>query len=297
MLPLIVGTIQTKQPFRNTIVDGFLTVLIQLLSDSTNDINEFVRIGNSLWPFYIQPLHPKSISDAIQSLPATDSDESLDRNILGQLGRRFWKYIGKMASELTQLSLDTQHLDGTLVTIPKRPFRIDDMKLPFLRICLLLACFICQNNRAENDRKVFSVHGNGKRRKTRKGNEKEIGEVAFASMGGSLEQLKSLRPRPFLVERVFSIFVTLVRLNPESAPQLPGKKREEYIADALGTTRLYEDLRQLIDLDFIHPVAYSGDVRGEQINLNSAKFWCSLTAQEASFLAEKIAIPLDSYIV
>jgi hypothetical protein len=145
---------------------------------------------------------------------------------------------------------------------------------------------------------MFSVHGNGKRRKARGGGEEQKEEeLAFASTGGGVEQLKSLRPRPFLVERVFSIFVTLVRLNPDATPQLPGRKRQEYMADDLGGTRLYEDLHQLIDLGLIHPVTFSGDVRGEQINLNSAKFWCSLTLQEASNLALKIGIPLDGYLI
>lgn len=281
----------------NKVIDGFLTSLIQLLSNSTNDINEFVRIGNSLWPFFIQPLHPNTIAETMRSLEAKTVDESVDRDVLGFLGRRFLKEIGNFSHELTRLPLNSQHLDVSPLAVPKQPFRISDLQLPFLRTCLLLACFICQNNRAEHDRKVFSAHGNGKRKKVRKGNDKRDDEVAYAATSGGLDHLKSLRPRSFLIERVFSIFVTLVRLNPDSVPHVPWRTTEELMVDTLGTTRLYDDLRQLIDLGLVHPVAFSGDVKGEQINMNGAKVWCSLTVLEASHLAQTIGIPLDSYLV
>jgi hypothetical protein len=310
LLPLIIGTkplLQANkgsQQFMEKVVDGFLSALVQFLSDSTIDVNELVRVGRSLWPVFIGPLHPTRIQDTLASVGAPlteavkDADEKLDRDILGFLGRRFLGEVGKVSIDLTQVTMDSPMMgtEAAPMVIPKRAYTIADLELPFLRTCLLLSAFICQNNRAENDKKVFSVHGNGKRRRTRKGNDTEE-EVAFASTGGGIEQLKSLRPRPFLVERVFSIFVTLVRLNPDSAPQLRGKKPNEYTADSLGTSRLYEDLRNLIDLGFLHPVTFSGDVRGEQINLNGSRFWCSLTAQEAELLAKSVGIPLDSYLV
>lgn len=298
VLSLIIGKYKTNQAFLIKVVDSFLTSLVQFLSDTTNDINEYIRVGNSLWPLYIDPLTPHQIQETLTSLGVTTRDETVDREILGLLSRRFLRDIGKLSSQLTLLPLDSHHpLVSAPVTIPKVPFSVSHLGLPFLRSCLLLACFICQNNRADTDRKMFSVHGNGKRRKTRGGDESREEELAFASTGTGVEQLKSLRPRPFLVERAFSIFVTLVRLNPDATPQLPGIKRHEYIADDLGGTRLYEDLHQLVDLGLIHPVTFSGDVRGEQINFNSAKFWCSLPLHEASNLAQKIGIPLDSYLI
>jgi hypothetical protein len=296
-----------NQQFMEKVIDGFLSALVQFLADSTLDTNEFVRVGRSLWPVFIVPLHPTRIQDTLASLgaPLTETavkdaeKEKLDRDMLVFLGRRFLGEIGKVSTDLTQVTMDSplMGMEAVTMVIPKRAFTIADLELPFLRTCLLLAAFICQNNRAENDKKVFSVHGNGKRRRTRKGTDNNEEEVAFASTGGGIEQLRSLRPRPFLVERVFSIFVTLVRLNPDSTPQLRGKKRNEYTADSLGTSRLYEDLRNLIDLGFLHPVTFSGGVRGEQINLNGSRFWCSLTAQEAKHLAKSVDIPLDSYLV
>lgn len=310
LLPLVVGNTHFKAAkegngaFISKVIDGFFSSLVQYLSDSTIDLNEFLRIGRSLWPVYIKPLHPQVIKATLASMGAQDrvtEDEKLNQDLLRLLGGRFLSEVGNASSGSTLVNMDSTHFDveGKAMMPQKKSSRISGLQLPFLRICLLLAAFVCQNNRAENDKKVFSVQGNGKRTRTRKGKENLDSEeaVAFASTAGGIDQLKSLRPRPFLVERVFSIFVTLVRLNPDSAPQFPGKKRYEYSVESLGTSRLYEDLRSLIDLGYIHPVAFSGSVRGEQINLNGAKCWCSLTAKEALQLAESVGIPLESYLV
>jgi hypothetical protein len=93
---------------------------------------------------------------------------------------------------------------------------------------------------------------------------------------------------------VFSIFATLVRLNLE---QFPGSKNNDDSFASLGSTRLYEDLAQLVDLGYLHPAGFIGLVKGEQVNLNGSKYWCSLTKDEAAHIAKQIHIPLDNYIV
>ena len=281
--------------FLEKVIDGFLNALVQILSDTSMDVNQFVSIGRSLWPVYVQALEPRNVKETLTSLGIDPSgEESLiekhDSLVLGLLSRRFFAQVAKISKVLTRLPMDST---GSIPSVPSRPFNVSDLELPFLRTCLLLAAFICQKNRAENDRTVFSVHGNGKRRKSRKGTDTNDEDAAFATAGSGMEKLKSLRPRPFLVERVFSIFVTLVRLNPE----IPGTKRVEFSADSLGTSRLYDDFRSLMDLGIIHEATFAGDAKGEDVNLNSAKFWCSLTEHQAMDLARTVNIPLDSYLV
>jgi Origin recognition complex (ORC) subunit 5 C-terminus len=301
LLPLIIGRgiwQRSSQPFVEKAIDGFLIALVQFLSDISMDINEFVRVGRSLWPVYLQALAPTTITETLRSLDVDVNDEEtpskkLDCEVLGLLSRRFFRTVGKISKILTTLPMDST---GSVPILPGRCFEVSDLELPFLRKCLLLAAFICQKNRAENDKKVFSVQGNGRRRKSRK-HETNDEDTAFASAGNGMEKLQSLRPRPFLVERVFSIFVTLVRLNPDSSPSVPGTERAEYSADSLGTTRLYDDFRSLIDLGFIHEAASGGGDSKEKVNFNAPKFWCSLTDQEASDLAKSTGIPLANYLV
>lgn len=301
LLPIVIGREvwqRSSQSFVEKAIDGFLIALVQFLSDISMDINEFVRVGRSLWPIYVQALAPRTITETLKSLDVDlnredTPSEKLDSEVLGLLSRRFFSQVGRISKVLTSLPMDST---GSVPVVPGRSFKVSDLDLPFLRKCLLLAAFICQTNRAENDKKIFSVHGNGKRRKSRKGRETNDEDTAFASAGSRMEKLQSLRPRPFLVERVFSIFVTLVRLNPDSSPSAPGTEWVEYSADSLGTARLYDDFRSLLDLGFIHEAAFAGDTK-EKVNFNAPKFWCSLTFQEASDLANSIGIPLESYLV
>ena len=138
----------------------------------------------------------------------------------------------------------------------------------------MLAAFICQHNSASHDRKVFSSHGNGQRRKS---------DAMEDIYGGNEEDMaygSATRLRPFVLERAFSIFVTLVHLNPISE-----EDDAEVLMDTLGSTRLQADLSHLVGIGFIHPNKYNGLVNGEQINFGTARFTCSLTHEEAISIA------------
>jgi hypothetical protein len=306
VLDLIIGQYAEQptqiKPFMTKVVDAFLNTLVQFLSDSTRDIKDFIRVGRSLWPLYIEPLHPNQIEATMEIVRKKSGasalpNASLDKEILEHLGQKFHIRVGKVSGDLTRLSIDSPIVisSESTISLPKRPARQSDIDQPFLRSCLLLAAFVCQNNRPDQDKKVFSVHGNGRRKKREHSNNAEDG--AFSSSAGHLDQLRSLRPRPFLVERVFSIFVTLVRLNPDGSRQFTGSKNEEFSPESLGSTRLYRDLAQLVDLGHLHPATFAASLRGEQVNLNGAKFWCSLTKEEAVHIAKKIGVPLESYLV
>ena len=90
---------------------------------------------------------------------------------------------------------------------------------------------------------------------------------------------------------------TLVRLNPDRPTQILGRMQQDYAVNELGSTSLYRDLHQLVELGYLHPVSHNGEIRGEQTNLNGAKFWCSLSMEEATNVAKENGIPLENYLV
>jgi hypothetical protein len=120
-------------------------------------------------------------------------------------------------------------------------------------------------------------------------------DIAFSASAIELKELQSLRPRPFQLERVFSIFLTLVRLNPNKLGHFDDLDDEEL--QNLGSSRLNGDLSQLVDLGYLHATNFTGSMKTERINFNGTKFWCSLTREEAIHIAKEIDIPLDNYIV
>jgi hypothetical protein len=300
VLDLIIGQYRVALPEKNSfftkIVDTFFVSLVQFLSDSTRDMNNFVRLGRALWPVYIGPLHPNHIDATMASIqrkgdaPYNRTDSRDETMVLAYLGQKFLHYTSTLSGDdITGLLLDSS---GTNLT--RVPQRQRDIKLPYLQSCLLLAAFICQHNRTDQDKKVFAAEGNGKRRK-RKMHEGDDEHIAFSASASALKELQSLRPRPFQLERVFSIFLTLVRLNPSKLGHFDDLDDEEL--QNLGSSRLNGDLSQLVDLGYLHATNFTGSIKTERINFNGTKFWCSLTREEAIHIAKEIAIPLDHYIV
>ena len=280
-------------------IDTFLVSLVQFVSDSTRDIKDFVRLGRALWPVFIAPLHPQQIDATLKSIAGgttSNNDTAVETKLLTFLGQKLFQYTGTISGEdITSLLLDPSSIGQP----PRAPLSQCHINLPYYQSCLLLAAFICQHNRSDLDKKVFAAEGNGKRRKKQSQDNQNKGDdehLAFSSSSSELKQLQSLRPRPFQVERVLSIFVTLVRLNPIKLGHFPEIDDGERMK-RLGSSFLYKDLAQLIDLGYLHSTNFVGNIKTEQINFNGAKFWCSMTREEAITIARRVNIPLDNYIV
>ena len=306
VLELIIGqysdqTIPMKS-FLSKVVSAFLSTLVQFALDYTRDVAEFIRLGRSLWPKYIRPLSSNLIDETIEIAQKEasrkgNSEVELEREILKLIGQRFFKnHTSARSGVICRLFLSQpiKHTSDSTIAPPVGSSHPFEMDMPYLRSCLLLAAFICQNNRPDQDHKVFLVQGNGKRRNRTRERMNAGENEAFASSSSDIQQLKSLRPRPIQLERVFSIFATLVQLNPESFAGMDDQTKGWQF---LGSKRLYSDLAQLTDLGYLHPIVFNGSVKSEQVNLNAAKYWCSLTKEEAVRVAKRFDIPLESYIV
>lgn len=331
------GISTMRGSLRDKIVRLFWNTLIQSISDSTRNIYEFIRLGRALWPWFVAPLHPGAIRTTMEGvtnklhiplseISRPEHSRQVEDEIANVLGTRFHQHVSSLSygeESLTCVSLDEAGLivPMKLIASSRVAGRSNDRlkpcqgQQPCLRTCLLLAAFICQHNKADHDRKIFSTHGNGRRRKSRAKDDLYGGNDEDLAFGSSTsgdaaqqrgEQLKSLRPRPFPLERALSIFVTLVRLNPavtERATLLPlgtvtGRGEDlETLMDSLGSTRLHTDVQHLIDSGYLHRASFQGSIKAEQISLSNARFWCSLTKEEAIEIAEQLDIPLEKYLI
>jgi hypothetical protein len=294
----------SRYSFHKRVIDSFLNTLAQSLSGSTRDLREFVRLGRSLWPVYIEPLQPSRIEITMglvkknlvqkSASPLSEDCSSIESELQALLDRTFFPHISAALSEgLFSLSLDSPFI---ICPVAKVSNGQSVKNQPYLLNCLLLAAFVCQNNRPDKDKRVFSIHGNGKRRARNQVHDAEE-DVAYGSTVGEQQQLKMLRPRPFPLERMLSIFVTIVGLNPANARFVVGMEDREEILQTLGSSHLYENLAQLRDLGYLHEAKYNGSIKAEQMNLNGSKYWCSLTREEADILAKSMGIPLDNYLL
>ena len=284
-------------------MDAFHNALIQYLADSTRDIRDFIRLGRSYWPVFIEPLSDHQIQKTMNSIrrrKKSDSNGSpTSAEVVTYLEQRFFSSISTLPGTILGTAVDSPILSSSNNSSDnksmKRPLTAQGPSniLPYYRSFLLLSAFICQRNRPEQDKHFFSTQRNGKRRKS--GNSNQSGKGDDAAFASDAMQLQSLRPRPFPLERVFSVFVSLLNLNPPTERQLVDKPElDEY---SLGSIRLHDDIAQLIDMGHLHLIRFDGAVKGEQININNAKLWCSLTTEEAMQIAETVQVPLQNFIL
>ena len=319
------ATTMMRPSLKKKLVGSFWNTVIQFASDSTRDIHDFLRLGRALWPQFVGPLHPAALRTTMEivtkrrpDIPALTKKNlqnevvytKVEDELVRVLGMKFHPQIAALASgddNITLLILDENGIvpsGGTTTSalVNNTNNLCASLPQPYLRSCLLLAAFICQNNKADQDRKLFSVHGNGRRRKKSAnkdiygGNDEDLafGSITTSSSGTGqhqVEQLKSLRLRPVPFERVLSIFVTLVRLNPLSQNIDDDDDDLEVNMDDLGSTRLYTDLSHLIDLGYLHPA------KGNHIHSSPARFVCSLTRDEAIEISTRIGIPIERYLI
>mmetsp|Transcript_43282 Transcript_43282/g.90125 ORF Transcript_43282/g.90125 Transcript_43282/m.90125 type:complete len:432 (+) Transcript_43282:1-1296(+) len=350
-----------RQSLKEKLVWAFWNTVVQFLSDSTRDIRDFQRLGRALWPFYVAPLHPSVLRDVLEGAAAKlgmlrggrrfptraileDPHQytRIEEEVVRLLGNRLYPRVASMASGDDSLTLLTLNENGILPVFQFSPNSsttenlVDNLNRsangsvhqPYLRSCLLLAAFVCQHNKADQDRKLFSVHGNGKRRRSKAkedvygGNDEDLAFASTSRHHGSkgqhqqqlhvVEQLRSLRLRPIPLERVFSIFVTLVRLNPAATTSVAKSRRDredgagfreniddvldlEATMDDLGSSRLYSDLSHLIDLGYLHLV--KGNNNQPLVHLAPSRILCSLAREEAFEIADRIGIPLQRYLI
>jgi hypothetical protein len=257
-----------------------------------------IQLGRALWPSYAAQLQPAQVRATMKTIVerlnlSMENVQSFEENktkiedeFLLFLGSRFYAHLATLSkhNKFNVLSLNetgvipSTHADETISVAPH--------SYSFLRSCLLLAAFICQHNSANHDCKVFSSHGNGQRRKS---------DAMDDIYGGNEEDMaygSTTRPRPFALERVYSIFVTLVHLNLTT-----DQADVEILMDSFGSTRLQADLSHLIGMGLMHLTKYNGLVNGEQVSLDMAKFTCSLTHEEAVSIADQHGIPLEQYLL
>ena len=335
-----------RQSLKDKLVRTFWNTVVQFASDSTRDIRDFQRLGRALWPSFVAPLHPSILKSTLtaavnklgfgatgltkKALSDPQRYAKMEDEIVRIVGNRFYPMVSSLASGDDSLTLLTLNEDGRLPVIYPQSSNgggariVQSSKLgatlsiaqPYLRSCLLLAAFVCQHNKADQDRKLFSVHGNGKRRKSKAkedlygGNDEDL---AFGSTNTSLhtssgrgrkskqdgqnqprqvEMLRSLKLRPVPLERVYSIFVTLVRLNPGYGGMDDDEEGLEATMDDLGSSRLYRDLSHLIDLGYLQLT------KGNQIpSPTPTRILCTLTREEALEISNRIKIPLERYLL
>jgi hypothetical protein len=284
---------------------SFLETLVQSLFDLTSDIKEYIRLGRTLWPIYIEPILPENItttimnkkgSNAIKGLkPTPDNLVAMQSEILSILDQKIFPYLRhSLEHGLGILCFDSADISNSLNSNSICRKNVDD--IPLLVKYLLIAAFICQVNRQEKDRQLFTIEKNGKKRRKTKEDDTEE-ELAFGA--GSQDHPKTMRPRTFPLERLYSIYVSIVSLNASNSllhsSVSDNATDENEMIRTLGNVPFLETLTYLRDIGVLHD--FPKRSKSEPIRFSQRFFWTSIARDEVQSIAISINFPLDSYIL
>jgi hypothetical protein len=255
---------------------------VQPLHDSTCDVKEYISLCRTLWSTYVEPLRSTKIGKTLETISKANSEKidhsTLQGEILSLLGRKFLPHLGGAIEKggLT-LTANDRFID-----------RVHDF--PMLTKYLLLAAYLCQVNRPDRDRHLFSIQKNGRRRR---GNDQENAGESIAFGSNTLDQQgMSIRPRSFPTERMLSVFISMVGLHASSQM---GNSNWESSIRSLGSCAFFENLACLKACGLLndHPSRSVHD----PVKMSDSSLWCSLTLDEARRIAKSIDFPLDRYVL
>lgn len=276
--------------FLGKVYQSFVRTLVQSIYDLTKSIKEIIRFGRILWLRYTEVLRPSKIDATLELVkrklasyqpPLEATPAHMEQELLAYLDRKILSQIR---------SLTEQHLFALSVPY-SGPTTYQTM--PNRAKYLLLAAYLCQVNRPDRDKHLFSIQKNGRRRKSNTEGNTASEDTAFGNNTASM-QPRSLRLRTFPLERMLSIFVSLVTLHQLEAHKDSSEEPAENLL-SLGDPSLQQNLSYLQSLGLLHEQPASGST--DFIRLTGRRYWCDMTEDEAMCLADRLQFPLTRYLL
>merc|ERR1712071_207007 len=187
---------------------------------------------------------------------------------------------------------DMRRLLSSIVMMPGRALPKKDIepyakRLPYTTKFLLMAAFLCQHKRPEQDVNLFTTTNTGKSRR-RRSKEPDQG-VAYAS---SSKEVKRRAPS-FPLERLFSVFLSI--MSQYGRHFMNYKEKGVSIVAQLGTDRLFQNVSQLIASGLLSSVTGAAKFNLDLMEMTSAKFSCTISREDACVLASSVGFPLEKY--
>jgi Origin recognition complex (ORC) subunit 5 C-terminus len=279
--------------FRSVAYDSFVDTLVQSLQMTTSNVKEISHVGQRLWPRYIEPLQSReSISKTLEharlNLAASSSTSRPDR---ASMQREVLSILDQAIRPALQVTTGA----GALALLPpleppqtsSKPSSTPYFELPLLAKYMLLSAYLCQINRPERDKDLFSIESNGKRRRTVADSQHQDPE----EMGGAVAALPSNslpRPQTFALERMLSVFASVVGLAASS-------NADNERSWTMGGAAFYDNLAHLCETGLLHE--HPGQSGYEITRLNDPRYWTSISADDAKSMAKSLSFPLHSYIL
>ena len=287
------------------------------VKSSTHDITEITRLARLLWPGYVAPLDRTS-NEADPSLKAlllqvlccmwgdttlsngecqgsncpfcqclSSNADGVDINVLKQ--RLIEKLDRNIRDSMRNLVSSTAMMPGRV--LQKQDIEPYAKLLPYTTKFLLLAAFLCQHKRPEQDVNLFTTTNTGKSKRKR-ANKSDDG-VSYAS---SSKELIKHRQATFPLERLLSVFHSIIGQYGQHF--MIYKEEGATTVAQLGTKSLFQGVSQLIATGLLSStggVKFNEKYNHDLMDVISAKFSCTVGRDDARVIASSVGFPLEKY--
>lgn len=263
--------------FAPKVYNSFVDLALQNVHGRINNIKEIIQLFRSWWPHFLQPLTEKRFEKLFEEANEAVPPHSFDAIDPSAAQREVLTLLSKQAHVLLR------NHDSIMFRLPESPHQSKGIRheLPALAKYLMLSLYLCQVNHVEKDKQLF---GNRKsvRRREQDVNRDEQEELAFGS-NSEKHLSRAIRPRTFPLERVLSVFNSLVRLThcSDTGSRLDG---EMMVSCTLASLREMGILRE-------YPVPTASDT----IRLIDPRYYSTMTEEDAKKLANAVNFPLEKF--
>ena len=288
-----------SQQIVNKLYVSLVEVVIQSVENITRDIREMLRLLRLTWPFYLEPiLNNDSTGSSLLSLleqncPISSNENGEEGQLKGQvsekLGQKIRPHIRKMLNECL-LQPGKTNVENEEAT--SKEGNKTEVGLSYYSIFLLLAAYLCQVNKAENDLKLYTNRASGQRsrkgRRSNQPNDTQMESITHASSIKAQQNLKIEKLPSFPLERLLSIFSSIT-----------GKyASDSCIANkSLGSMSTFAKISELEELGYISCVDNDSNARKSlMMSTSSLQYNCKMSNNQAVEFAKAVHFPLSNYI-
>ena len=282
-------------------------ILIQSVESTTRDVREMLRLLRIIWPFYLKPLVNDENDELLQECfpgdPDNDEEFVLSGRAIEKLGQKVRPYVRRMLNECLLQPGQTLHMDINDSQVPEQSQKDNNyghrtstfaQDLPYNSKFLLLAAYLCQSNKSEHDRKLYTNKASGKRKQNKKNqqNATSVENITHASSRKAQQNLRSERTSSFPLERMLSICSSIYSKYAEA---LPGSKTS---VDNLGTISFFANIAELRQLGFLTCTNPTHDTTKSFYSkaVPFSKYTCNLSREEADSISSQLNFPLKDYL-
>ena len=311
---LVTGIPQTSdthlpQSLLKQLYESLVDIIIQSIENTTHDMREMLRLARMLWPIYINPLGKNELLK-LGNGSGTNNDY-IDNKILERLGEELRPHIRQT------LSRCLLRPGVALSSNSESPLANE---LSYLAKFMLLAAYLCQHNKADQDHILFTNQKGGKRTKKGAQMNNRSGSLTHATSQKLQRELRMGRVSSFPLERMLSVFSSIcnkyasIKARSDDAGSNVGNKLLPNRADVenrpinashLGTISMMNTLSELRRQYLITGTTSTSNSNSNALDpgevysrsATAKRFMCVLSRQQILAIAEDVNFPLNEYLM